>query len=966
MTETPDELSSDRATCRHIRDGEQLHALYDAVRRLARAERKAEIFGAVLDGARATTGCTAAAIYLPERSGIEQLLVLNAQAGAPWEAPPRIGGLWLTSLGRNTPTPVPNALDLAAPLHATAQLITLAGAGAPHGVLACVWGEKSARPQAWAEALADLAEDAGYALDRLQGRQAAAQPGEGTDARMLLTAMTALTDIGLLYGNLMDRLLSAIQSQILALLPLSGVAIYLYNDLSEQLELAEWGRGEATLYGPDPAALWEGQHRDECLALAQSVAQGGAPAVTTALEQGEENKASGLRGELRRLGAGNLVCVPLLAGGWLIGVLQAAAAPGREVSPAEVEVLRLLAGQAAVAIENARLFAQSRADQERSRAVVDATNDAILMLDEHRRPMIVNRRARFFFGLTERDLVGKSFEQLGNLFGRIFEDGQGFNGWLSQMLRSQSERAVAEFHILSPEPRLLQCYSAPVTDLQDRYLGRLLVFRDITREREVERMKSDFVSIVSHELRTPLTSIQGALQLVLGHPESGKPGMADSLPPRGRELLTISRSNTERLIRLINDILDIAKIEQGRIDLRREQVEPGELCRLAAAEMSALANGRGISVELQIKPWLPKVLADRDRSVQVLVNLLSNAIKFSRPGQRVLVSARHDGGMVSFTVQDWGRGIAQEDQAGLFQKFQQIDSSPTRDVGGTGLGLAISKALVEEQGGRMWLASEPGKGSSFSFTLPVAPGVADAGPQRPRVVIAEAAEPLRATLSAALAAQGWEPHEATSVEGLLAVAQAVEPALVVLGLPASAEDSELLQRLSAGAPLLLLSDRPPAEIPPAAVVVPRSTSPVVVAAQASRMRSEAQTHILVVDDDPYVRPVLVRLLQRNGLRVSSASEGYAALAAVEADRPDVILLDIKMPGLDGFEVLRRLKARPETAQIPVIVLTANDLSDTTRAQGIELGARAYLEKPIAYERLLSTIYAAIGPSEGPL
>jgi CheY-like chemotaxis protein len=226
----------------------------------------------------------------------------------------------------------------------------------------------------------------------------------------------------------------------------------------------------------------------------------------------------------------------------------------------------------------------------------------------------------------------------------------------------------------------------------------------------------------------------------------------------------------------------------------------------------------------------------------------------------VLLNARRDGAMVCFTVQDWGRGIAVEHQSRLFQKFQQIDSSSTRDVGGTGLGLSISKALVEEQGGRMWLDSQLGQGSSFSFTLPVAPGAEGEG-------------------------EGPAP-------------------------------------------------------------------------------GEAQAHVLVVDDDPHVRPVLVRLLQRHGLRVSNASDGYGALSAVDSQMPDVILLDIKMPGLDGFEVLRRLKARADTAHIPVIILTANDLSDSTRAQGLDFGAHAYLEKPISYERLISTVSAAISMGEG--
>jgi PAS domain S-box-containing protein len=612
------------------------------------------------------------------------------------------------------------------------------------------------------------------------------------------------------------------------------------------------------------------------------------------------------------------------------------------------------------------LFAQSRAEQERTRAVVDATNDAIVMLDEHRRPLLVNRRARFFFGFTERDLAGRSFDEIGSLFTRMFEDSQRFRSWLTQLLGSQTERAVEEFRILSPEPRLLQCYSAPVTDLHERYLGRLLVFRDITREREVERMKNDFVSTVSHELRTPLASIQGALQLVLGPPGGGG-GMALGMAERGRELLSISLSNTERLIRMINDILDIAKIEQGRVELRREALNPAELCRAAAAEMSAFADAREITLEVQAAPWLPRVLADRDRAVQILVNLLSNAVKFSPPGQRVLLRARSEGQLVCFTVQDWGRGVASEHQPQLFQKFQQLDSSATRTVGGTGLGLAISKALVEEQGGRIWLESQPGEGSSFSFTLPLAPPGALGGPEaRPLLALFEPNAELRAKLGAALRAEGWDVRELTTPDAL-DEADAPPVAMALVGPSLAATDPTIVGQLRAAgmlAPLLLLGTAS-GEAARGVAWMPWPAPVAEVAARALRLRAEHEPYVLVVDDDPYVRPVLVRLLQRHALRVASASDGFSALSMVEQQLPDVILLDIQMPGLSGFEVLRRLKAQERTAQIPVIILTANDLSEPARAQGHALGASAYLEKPVAYERLVSAVWVALGrPEDG--
>ncbi|NCC33024.1 MAG: PAS domain S-box protein, partial [Chloroflexia bacterium] len=287
--------------------------------------------------------------------------------------------------------------------------------------------------------------------------------------------------------------------------------------------------------------------------------------------------------------------------------------------------LNMKLGLATFLLDQMHHFTTIRAEQERTRAVIDATNDAILMIDEHRRPILINRRARFFFGVKERELIGKSFEQLSRFLAQIFEQSTNFNDWLLQLLGSQTARDVREFALHSPERRLLQCFSAPVTDVHDRYRGRILIFRDITREREVERMKNDFVSTVSHELRTPLTSIQGSLQLVLGKPGSPRSTSAGELSPRNHELLTISLSNTERLIRLINDILDLAKIEQGRIQLRREPIRPEELCQSAVRDMHALASAKQIRLDVEATSGLPAVMADRDRSLQVLINLLSNA-----------------------------------------------------------------------------------------------------------------------------------------------------------------------------------------------------------------------------------------------------------------------------------------------------------------------------------------------------
>lgn len=240
--------------------------------------------------------------------------------------------------------------------------------------------------------------------------------------------------------------------------------------------------------------------------------------------------------------------------------------------------------------------------------------------------------------------------------------------------------------------------------------------------RELDRMKSEFVAVVSHEVRTPLTAIQGSLELVLDQ-------RFFEMQPKMRELLAICQTNVGRLHVLINDILEFSKLEASRLRFAFAEVDVIEVAEEALASMESIAEPKKIQLALvRTDPPAP-ILADRTRVGQVLTNLIGNALKFTPRGGDVSleVAGREDGGVL-FTVSDTGPGIRAEDLGKLFQKFQQLDSSHTREEGGTGLGLVISKGLVEGHGGRIWVESEVGRGSRFCFTLPAQPpDEADAG-----------------------------------------------------------------------------------------------------------------------------------------------------------------------------------------------------------------------------------------------
>lgn len=261
--------------------------------------------------------------------------------------------------------------------------------------------------------------------------------------------------------------------------------------------------------------------------------------------------------------------------------------------------------------------------------------------------------------------------------------------------------------------------SSPIVD-DDRVTGAVVVFRDVTQRRELDRMKNEFLSVVSHELRTPLTSIRGALGLLAG-------GAAGVLPVSAQRMTAIALESTERLTRLINDILDIERLEAGTLPLRVSTYPADELLESAASELHELARSAG--VHLVVGSAEGCVLADRDRVIQTLANLVGNAVKFSPAGGEVLMDARRVGASVQLRVRDTGRGIPSDKLESVFDRFEQVDSSDARLEGGTGLGLAISRGIVESLGGRIWAESDLGVGTTMYVSLPAAPSAAPSAAQ---------------------------------------------------------------------------------------------------------------------------------------------------------------------------------------------------------------------------------------------
>ena len=265
-------------------------------------------------------------------------------------------------------------------------------------------------------------------------------------------------------------------------------------------------------------------------------------------------------------------------------------------------------------------------------------------------------------------------------------------------------------------------YSANPLMEEGQVSGMVVAFQDVSERRRLEKMKDEFISTVSHELKTPLTSLRASLGLI-------QSGTLDKRPEKQRQMIDMAIGNCDRLIRLVNDILDFDRGEKGRLPLNREAVEPMILLRRAAdVAHNAATQAR---IDFRIEANAPPVFADEERVLQVLNELVGNAIKFSPQGTTIRLAAWNveatarssgapEAGEVCFMVEDQGRGIAPEKLERIFERFQQGDASDSRALGGTGLGLALCRSIVEQHGGRIWAESEPGKGSRFLFTLPAA------------------------------------------------------------------------------------------------------------------------------------------------------------------------------------------------------------------------------------------------------
>jgi signal transduction histidine kinase/CheY-like chemotaxis protein len=473
--------------------------------------------------------------------------------------------------------------------------------------------------------------------------------------------------------------------------------------------------------------------------------------------------------------------------------------------------------------------------------------------------------------------------------------------------------------------------SSPLLD-DDRITGAVVVFRDVTQRREVDRMKNEFLSVVSHELRTPLTSIRGSLGLIAS-------GALVELTPQAQRMVSIAVESSDRLTRLINDILDIERIQSGKLPMSLVPQEAAELLEATATEMSAFAATAG--VRLVVEPGPGKVLADADRVVQTLTNLVGNAIKFSPEGGVVRLEAVASGDTVTFGVHDNGRGIPEEKLLSVFEPFEQVDSSDARQKGGTGLGLAISRGIVERHGGRIWAESTPGQGTSVRFYLPrvqeIDPADGAAAPDAPVVLVCDDDPATVTTFSAMLTEHGYRPIGATSGREALERARVSRPAAVLLDMVMpGTSGAQVLAELKASErtrqiPVVVVSGQTPTGDP--AVIESAEewlskpvTEPRLITAVASAIEGRRrEATVLIIEDDQDLAHVLKALLVSHGLNVVHVSTVAEGVRRARELHPQVVVLDLGLPDGDGSDVLAQLRDEAALEDTAVVVYSAADV-----------------------------------------
>jgi PAS domain S-box-containing protein len=655
-----------------------------------------------------------------------------------------------------------------------------------------------------------------------------------------------------------------------------------------------------------------------------------------------------------------VLAAPLMIGSRLVGAIAVVHSdPQRTFGEEDIRLLHLFGPQAAIAMENARLFAETQRTFE---DLVVNNPVAIVSLDAQFHIVSCNPAFEELFGYDQEEVVGSNLDDLVTT-PETRAEAAGYTqlGLAGQMTRGTGRRRRKDGSAVDVE-----IYTIPVI-VEGERVGVIALYHDITElldaRREAEaanQAKSQFLASMSHELRTPLNAIIGYSEML--EEEAADAGHDVYVP----DLQKVGAAG-KHLLALINEILDLSKIEAGKMELFLEDFDADATLAEVLTTIRPLAEKNGNVVELLSETDIGPMRGDVLKVRQILLNLLSNACKFTEDGRITLEACRSPGSAggwetVVFAVRDTGIGMTDEQLGRVFQAFSQAESSTSRRFGGTGLGLAISRKFAQLMGGDVEVTSVPGEGSVFTLRIPARiDPAAEAGSDG--ILMSDAEQLARSLregtgagtagtvlvidddagthdlLRRALTREGFRVEGAPDGAAGLARARVLRPDAIILDIrmPRMNGWSVLAElkadQLLADIPVVVLSmldDRNLGFALGAAEYLTKPVDSKILVGTLGRLCPDREAPILLVEDDVDARTLVRRTLEDAGWRVVEAGNGADALASLPDSRPQLVVLDLMMPEMDGFETAARLRADPDWRHLPVVVLSALELSREQR------------------------------------
>ena len=654
-----------------------------------------------------------------------------------------------------------------------------------------------------------------------------------------------------------------------------------------------------------------------------------------------------------------VIAVPLLIGDRLVGVMAAVHSdPDRVFTAEDLRLLGAFASQTAIALENARLFAASRRERQYFQELVLNSPVAIVTLNNDHNVLTCNPAFKKLFGFSETDVLGRNLDDL------ITTEETRIDAvaYTQQALRQRPVQVISQRRRKDGTTVDVEVLGVPVV-VDGEALGLMALYHDITEllqaRRDAEQAnsaKSQFLANMSHELRTPLNAIIGYSEMV-----------QEEMGDRGGDALLSDVQKIERagrhLLSLINDVLDLSKIEAGKMELFTESFAIASMIDDVATTVRPLVTRNGNTLAVEVPANAGEMHSDLIRVRQVLLNLLSNASKFTENGTitlRVLCEEAHH---VVFEVRDTGIGLTPNQMARLFEAFTQAEASTSKRFGGTGLGLTISRHFCRMMGGEIAVTSTAGEGSVFKVRLPVSLGQAVAEDSDEIASVAAAGAPCvlvidddanaRALLRRSLARAGYRVEEAADGRSGVARARVLHPDVITLDVMMPGMDGwAVLAELKAdpalaATPVVMATILDEKQLGFSLGASDYLTKPIdraTLLATVDRVVTRSPgAHVLVVEDDEGTRATLKRTLERAGWQVSEAENGQVGLELLRAQQPALVLLDLLMPEMDGFEFLETLRASEAWKRLPVVVITAKTLTDSDRRR-LNGGVEAIVQK----------------------